>query len=141
MWKSGFSNCAKTRACRRKSTSDLESASKIYQESFEKSHATQHEKKIVPLCNLPGGCIGHAGEKDNVILKWPRHSPNLNLANFFLQIREELGLCLPLPENIQERKQRITAALETVTQGILQRVWEKLEYGLDMCRITGDANM
>ena len=40
--------CAKTRACRRKPTSDLELASKIFQESFEKFHATQHEKKFFP---------------------------------------------------------------------------------------------
>jgi len=31
----------------------LESASKIYQEPFEKSHAAQHDRKIVPLCIKP----------------------------------------------------------------------------------------
>ena len=40
----------------------------------------------------------------------------------------------PLPANIEEMKQRITAALETATKDMLQRVWHELEYGLDLCR-------
>ena len=39
----------------------------------------------------------------------------------------------PLPANIEEMKQRITAALETVTKDMLQRVWHELEYRLDVC--------
>ena len=36
-------------------------------------------------------------------------------------------------------KQRITAALETVTKDMLQRVWHELEYRLDVCKVTGGA--
>ena len=46
----------------------------------------------------------------------------------------------PLPANIEEMKQRITAALETVTEDILQRVWLELEHRLDMCKVTGGAH-
>ena len=46
----------------------------------------------------------------------------------------------PLPANIEEMKQRITAALETVTEDILQRVWLELEHRLGMCKVTGGAH-
>ena len=47
----------------------------------------------------------------------------------------------PLPANIEEMKQRITVALETVTKDMLQRVWHEFEYRLDMGRVTGGAHI
>ena len=47
----------------------------------------------------------------------------------------------PLPANVNDLKQRITTALETVTQDMLQRVWEELGYRLDMCRVSGGAHI
>ena len=47
----------------------------------------------------------------------------------------------PFPANIEEMKQRITAALEIVTKDMLQRVWHELEYRLDVCRVTGGAHI
>ena len=38
-------------------------------------------------------------------------------------------------------KQRIIAALETVTQDMLQRDWGELEYRLDVCRVTCGAHI
>ena len=46
-----------------------------------------------------------------------------------------------LPVNANELKQRITIALETVTQDMLHRVWEELDYRLDVCRVTGGARI
>ena len=34
----------------------------------------------------------------------------------------------------------INIALETVTQDMLHRVWEELDYRLDVCRLTGGAH-
>ena len=34
----------------------------------------------------------------------------------------------PLPVNLEELRQRISTALQTVIQDMLQRVWEELEY-------------
>ena len=48
---------------------------------------------------------------------------------------------LPLPANVNELNQRISIALETVTQDMLHRVWEELDYRLDVCRGTGGANI
>ena len=47
----------------------------------------------------------------------------------------------PLPENVNELKQRIAIALEKVTQDMLHRVWEELDYELDVCRVTGGAHI
>ena len=47
----------------------------------------------------------------------------------------------PVPANIEEIKQRITAALETVTKDMPQRVWHDLKYRLDKCRVTGGAHI
>ena len=47
----------------------------------------------------------------------------------------------PLPASIEEMKQKITAALETVTIDMLQRVWHELEYRLDVCTVTGGAHI
>ena len=83
--------------------------------------------------NQPRRWIGHASVEDNVMLKWPPRSPDLTPAIFFLEICEDLGLCPPLPANVNELKQRIIIALETVTQDMLRRVWEELDYRLHVC--------
>ena len=71
--------------------------------------------------NLPRNWIVRASE-DNVMLKWPPHSPDLTPCDFSLGICEDLGLCPHLPENENELKQRITIALEIVAQDMLHRV-------------------
>ena len=56
-------------------------------------------------------------------------SPDLSPCDFFLRgYVKELVFVPPLPANIEKMKQRITAALETVTKDMLQRVWHELEY-------------
>ena len=69
-------------------------------------------------------------------------SPDLSPSDFFLwSYVKGLVFVLSLPANIKEMKQRITAALETVTEDMLQRVWHKLEYRLNVCRVTGGAHI
>ena len=69
-------------------------------------------------------------------------SPDLSPRDFFLWgYVKELVFVLPLPANIEEMKERITAALETVTEDMLQRVWHELEYRLNVCRVTGGAHI
>ena len=48
-------------------------------------------------------------------------SPDLSLCDFFLRgYVKRLVFKLPLPANIEEIKQRITAALETAAENMLQ---------------------
>ena len=69
-------------------------------------------------------------------------SPDLPPCDFFLWgYVKGLVFVLPLPANIEEMKERITAALETVTEDMLQRVWHELEYRLNVCRVRGGAHI
>jgi len=47
----------------------------------------------------------------------------------------------PLPASILELKVRIRTAIETITTDMLQTVWNKLDYHVDVCRITKGAHL
>jgi len=42
----------------------------------------------------------------------------------------------PQPVSIPDLKNRITAALETITPDLPSRVWQELDYRLDVCHVT-----
>ena len=92
--------------------------------------------------NLSKRRIGRAGGGDGVLLKWPPRSPDLTLSNFFLWGYEKgLVYVLPLPANLVELKQKITSALETVTEDMLLRAWDELNHHLDVCHVAGGAHI
>lgn len=92
--------------------------------------------------NLRGRWIGRAGVEDSVLLKWPPHSPHLTLCDFLLWGYVKGIVYVPLPPaNPEELKQRIIAALGTVTQDMLERVWEELDYRLDVYRVSSCAHI
>ncbi|KAK7065600.1 hypothetical protein SK128_025120, partial [Halocaridina rubra] len=43
--------------------------------------------------------------------------------------------------NLEDPKQKITTALETVTQEMLQSVWQEVVYQLDSCRVSDSVNI
>jgi hypothetical protein len=45
----------------------------------------------------------------------------------------------PLPLDIDELKLTGTAAIETVYRNMLERVWDELDYRLDICWVTNGA--
>ena len=47
----------------------------------------------------------------------------------------------PLPVNINDLKDRITAAINTVDGDILKRVWEEFSYWLDVVRAAGGGHI
>ena len=42
----------------------------------------------------------------------------------------------PQPVNIPDLKNTITAAVESITPDLLSRVWQELDYRLDVCLMT-----
>ena len=42
----------------------------------------------------------------------------------------------PLPATVDELQERITAAVNSVTPDMLQRVWSEVDYRIDVCRVT-----
>jgi hypothetical protein len=47
----------------------------------------------------------------------------------------------PQPVSIPDLKKRSTAAVETITPDLLIRVWQELDYLLDVCHVTKGANI
>lgn len=47
----------------------------------------------------------------------------------------------PLPATIDDLKREITAAIQTVTPDMLQRVWNELEYRVDIARVSGGGHI
>jgi hypothetical protein len=43
--------------------------------------------------------------------------------------------------SIPDLKNRITVAMETITLDMLIRVWQELDYHLDVCRVTKGAQI
>jgi len=43
--------------------------------------------------------------------------------------------------NIQYLQERITSAIETVTRYMIQKMWQEIEFGLDVSRATNVAHI
>jgi hypothetical protein len=54
---------------------------------------------------------------------------------------KEQVFVLPLPPDIDELKLRFTAAVETIDRNMLERVWDELDYRLDICRVTNGVHI
>ena len=77
---------------------------------------------------------------DQILLAWPLRSPDATPFDFFLwgYVKDQVYVP-PLPASIQELKVRIRTAVQTITGDMLQTVWNELDYRVDVCRITKDA--
>jgi len=64
------------------------------------------------------------------------------LCDFFLlsYVKDQV-LFPPLPASIPELMVRIRTAIETITAGTLQIVWNELDYRVDVCRINKGAHI
>jgi hypothetical protein len=50
-------------------------------------------------------------------------------------------VCAEKVRNIQQLQERITSAIETVTQDMIQKTWQEKEFGLDVSRATNSAQI
>ena len=46
-----------------------------------------------------------------------------------------------LPRDLGDLKARVTAAVKNIDAPILRRVWQELEYRIDVCRVTRGAHI
>jgi len=71
---------------------------------------------------------------------WPARSPNLTPCDYFLwgYVKDKVFVP-PQPVSLPDLKNRITVAVETITPDMLSRVWQELDYRLDVCRVTKGA--
>jgi hypothetical protein len=61
------------------------------------------------------------------------HMEQNNRCSSFMRMRN--------PAIIPDLKNRITVAMETITLDMLIRVWQELDYRLDVCRVTKVAHI
>jgi len=70
---------------------------------------------------------------------WPPRFPDLTPCDFFLwRFVKDTVFVSPLPANLQNLCNRITAAVALVDRDMLTRVrvWNEMDYRIDVCRIT-----
>ena len=77
--------------------------------------------------------IGRTGPKDLALHSWPPRSPDMTPCDFFLwgYVKERVYVP-PLPANLDELTNRITAAVKSVTEVTLRRVWDEFSYRVDV---------
>jgi hypothetical protein len=94
--------------------------------------------------NLPQRWIGRAANVDLPLLRCPPppRSPDLTPCDFFLWgYVKDAVFVPPLPADIDDLKRSITEAVAAVACDTLRRVWEELDYRLDIGRVEHGAHI
>lgn len=91
---------------------------------------------------VPERWIGRKGPTDRACFEWPPRSPDLTPCDFYLWgfIKDRVYVP-PLPADLPDLRNRIAAAVATITPETLINVWEELSYRLDVCRVTKGAHI
>ena len=71
-----------------------------------------------------------------------QYTPDANPFEFFLwgYVKDQVYVP-PLNASIPKLKVRIRTAIETITDDMLQTVWNEIDYRVDVCRITKGAHI
>jgi hypothetical protein len=91
------------------------------------------------------------GEKSFCVLEYhtiksvvtvPPRSPDITPCDFFLwgYVKDRVFVP-PLSRDLADLKARIIAAVKNIDAPMLTRVWQELEYRIDVCRATRDARI
>ena len=81
--------------------------------------------------------IGRTGQEDDALIRWPPRSPDLTPYDFFLwEFVKDTVFVRPLPANLKDLCNRITATVALVVRDMLTRVWSEMGCRIDVCRIT-----
>jgi hypothetical protein len=86
---------------------------------------------------LPGRWIGRASGNDQPLMLWSPRSTDITPCEFFLwgYVKDWIFVT-PLPHDLADLKARIIAAVKNIDAPMLTRVWQELEYRIDVCRVT-----
>jgi len=113
----------------------------IFQQDGSPAH---HHCEVRQYLNTvsPGRWIGRASENNHPLLLWPPKSPDIMPCDFVLwgYVRDRVFVP-PLPRDLADLKVRIIAAVKNIDAPMLTRVWQELEYRIDVCRVTRGAHI
>ena len=69
------------------------------------------------------------------------HKADLTPCDFFMWGFVKDHVYVPLPTTLDELRVRITAAIADIDRDMLQKVWQEMEFRLDVCRVTRGAHI
>ena len=86
-------------------------------------------------------CFGlRTGLEDDVLMRWPPRYPDLTPCDFCLWgFVKDTVFVPPLSANLEDLRNPITSAVALVDGDMLTRVWNEMDYRIDVCRITKDG--
>ena len=68
-------------------------------------------------------------------MRWPPRSPDLTPCDFFFRVFVKDTVFVPPLPLSPDFRNRITAAVALVDRDMLTRVWNEMDYRIDVCRI------
>ncbi|GBO36066.1 hypothetical protein AVEN_187629-1 [Araneus ventricosus] len=74
-------------------------------------------------------------------MAWPPRSPDITPLDFYLWGYVKQHVYSERINDINHLEQRITDVIHSVTADVLTRVWQELDYRLDVCRATNGAHI
>ena len=74
-------------------------------------------------------------------VSWPPRSPDITLLEFFLWVYVKDIVYQTKVRDITDLKQRISNAIATDGEAMLQRTWQEIEYRLNVLRVTKGAHI
>lgn len=107
--------------------------------TFQQDGAPCHYSLIVQEAlnnRFPDRWIGRNGP-----IMWPPRSPDLTPLDFFFWGYVKNLVYAEKIRDLQHLRERIYAAITTVTPEMLQNTWREVDYRLDVCRATGGAHI
>lgn len=86
--------------------------------------------------HLPQRWIGRTGPADEALLRSTPRSPDMTPCDFFLWgfVKDHVFVPL-LPQDLLELWEQITEVFAAVIRDMLIRVWEEMDYQLDICHV------
>lgn len=107
----------------------------IFMQDGAPPHYLREVRGALNAC-FPNGWIGRGAP-----IAWPPRSPDLTPLDFFLWGYIKNIVYAEKIRDLDHLRERISAAILTVTPEMIARTWQEIDYRLDICRATNGAHI